>query len=154
MVVLRPENGLSAFGHLTISVAPMTHSAQAQGVRIQDEEGTVMSYSGDTDYCPEIAMLGRHADILVLECSFPGTMKVRGHLVPRECGRIAREAEAKHLIVTHLYPPCREEELRRECAKEYGGPVTVARDFMEITAQKGQVCFFSDSADERKKALS
>lgn len=67
----------------------------------------------------------------MLECSFPDTMKNKGHLISKECGLIAQKAKAKKLILTHLYPTS-PERIKLNQAKKIFKNTILAEDFMEI----------------------
>ena len=95
-------------------------------------DGKTLAVSGDTDYCEGMIDLGKEADLMILECAVPDSMKVQGHLTPTECGKLAREANCKKLCLTHFYPVCDLEEVHAACAKEYGGELVLAEDLMEF----------------------
>lgn len=116
----------------TLRTKPVLHHDTSIAFRIE-ADGVSFTFSGDTDYCPEIVELARDSDLLVLECSHPDERKVKGHLSPSLCGRIAAEAGVKALALAHFYPPCEGADLIGPCRKEYPGPVTVAEDLMTIT---------------------
>lgn len=124
------ENEFSA-GALNIRTKFMKHSAGAIGYRFE-LDGKTFTYSGDTDFCEGIIELANQADVLLLECSFPDEMKVRGHLTPTEAGKIAKKAEVDRLILTHLYPPCDEVDILEPCRKQFGGNVKLAEDLMRV----------------------
>jgi ribonuclease BN (tRNA processing enzyme) len=111
---------------------PLVHSNHSVGFRLQSNEGKVVAYSGDTDYCDNLIKLARGVDLLVLECSFPDDRKVEGHLTPTLAGRVAREAECKRLVLTHFYPPCDELDIKKIVEKEYSGEIILAEDLMKI----------------------
>ena len=89
-------------------------------------------YSGDTDYSNEIIKISKNADLLILECSHPDGMKAKGHLIPSLCGRIAKKAKVKKLVLTHFYPEADKVDIKRQCEKEYNGKIILAKDFMKI----------------------
>jgi len=113
----------------TIRTAKLPHTKESIGYRIE-KKGKVFVYSGDTGYSKELVELGKGADALILECSFP--KEVEGHLCPQLAGRVARECNAKLLILTHLYPVMDEEEIITEIRKEFGGQFSVAQDGMRV----------------------
>jgi ribonuclease BN (tRNA processing enzyme) len=115
----------------SVRVSPVLHHPTSIAFRIESG-GLSVTFSGDTDYCPEIVKLARHSDLLVLECAHPDERKVQGHLSPTLCGRIAAEAEARALALTHFYPACEGEDLIGPASKEYPGSITVAEDLMTI----------------------
>lgn len=109
----------------------MEHTPNAIGYRFESN-GRTFVYSGDTDYCEGIVHLARDADVLLLECSFPDSMKVPGHLTPTLAGKIAAEAGVKRLVLTHFYPPCDEEDILTPCRAEFDGEVIKAEDLMRL----------------------
>ena len=98
-------------------------------VRIEYNNKSIV-YSGDTDYSDEIIKISKNADLLILECSFP--YKTEGHLTPSLCGRIAANANAKKLVLTHMYPECDKVDMKKLCGKEFSGKIVLAKDFMGI----------------------
>ncbi len=119
-------------GELQISTLPLEHSPESIGYRVTSPKGRTVVYSGDTDYCRNIVDLAKGADLLLLECSFPEGRKVGGHLTPSLVGRIAREAGCTRLVLTHLYPPCDQSDIRGDCRKVFPGEVLLAEDLTTI----------------------
>jgi ribonuclease BN (tRNA processing enzyme) len=117
---------------LQITTLPLEHIPESVGYRVTSPTGRTVVYSGDTDYCRNIVELARGADLLILECSFPEGQKVKGHLTPALAGRIAHEAGCTRLILTHLYPPCDQFDIRGDCQKVFSGEVLLAEDMMRI----------------------
>lgn len=111
---------------------PVQHSADSLGYRLTDKQGRVIVYSGDTDYCKGLIKIAKNADLLILECSFPGKKRIVGHLTPRSAGKAAKESKCKKLLLTHFYPICDKYDIRKECRKEYRGKLVLARDGMRI----------------------
>lgn len=117
---------------LMIEALPMAHGEASVGYRLE-AGGKAVVYSGDTEYCQAIVRLGRQADLLVLECSFPEERKKAGHLTPALAGKIAREAACKKLLLTHFYPVFQGHDIRNECRKEFSGEILLAEDGMKIS---------------------
>ncbi len=116
-----------------ITSKPLFHQeVDCVGYRIESG-GKVVIYTGDTDYCPNLIELGKDADLLISECSFPDQFKVAGHLSPRLAGEIATKTRAKQLLLTHLYPICDDYDIRGEVKNNFSGEVMVAEDLMRIT---------------------
>jgi ribonuclease BN (tRNA processing enzyme) len=124
------EDNLS-FPDFEIKTLPMNHSAISLGFRLA-AEGRSLVYSGDTDTCANIVTLGRRADLLILECSFPDERKKEGHLTPSSAGRIAREASCQKLLLTHFYPVFQNHDILAECRQEFPGEILLAQDGMKI----------------------
>jgi ribonuclease BN (tRNA processing enzyme) len=122
-----------ALPDFTLESRPVSHSASSLGYRLNFPEGKSLVFSGDSDYSSSLIELAREADCFVCECSFPEGKKVEGHLLPSLAGRIAHEARVRKLVLTHFYPECRGQDLIGPCAREYGGPVILAEDFLTLS---------------------
>ena len=119
------------FGY-SVSSKPVKHSG-AIGFRVEFA-GKTIAYSGDTGYCEEIVDLGKNADLLVLECTFLDEKTSDEHLNAMECGKIAVQAKAKKILLTHLLPETekKKKEAIEIVKKQFSGKVLVAKDLMEV----------------------
>lgn len=120
------------FNGYTVSTRWMNHSTKALGYRLE-AGGKRIAYSGDTDICEQIVELGRNTHLLILECSVTDERKVAGHLTPTECGRIAEQANCRHLALTHFYPVFKGYDIRKRVRRHFRGPLTLARDLTAFT---------------------
>jgi ribonuclease BN (tRNA processing enzyme) len=90
--------------------------------------GRRLVYSGDTGYDEELARWAAGCDILLCECSLPATMALPTHLTPEQVGALAAIARPSLLVLTHLYPPVEQIDIRAAIAAHHSGPVVVADD--------------------------
>lgn len=81
----------------------MLHSGTTLGYRIRID-GKTVAYCPDTGYCENAVELGRDADLLITECAYKSGEVVEEwpHLNPESAARIALEAGAKRLVLTHF----------------------------------------------------
>ena len=120
------------FGPFHVITAKTDHSTDSIAYRLEHRDASVV-FTGDADYDEEIITLSQSADMLVADCSFPHAMKARGHLTARECGLVARNANVKKLLLSHLYPSGTPEADRiGESREVFEGGVTLAEDLMEF----------------------
>lgn len=103
------------------------HPAETYGLRISNG-GRSLVYTSDTAAFPELAGECRDADILVCEATYvdgvnagPGV-----HMWARDAGRVAKEAGAKRLVLTHIWSTFDVQQAVDEAASEYDGPVEAA----------------------------
>lgn len=120
-----------SFGGVTIRSSPSAHSFPSLSYRI-DAEGVSLTVSGDTDVTEALVELAKNANVLVCESALPDGLKVPGHLVPSEAGRIAAAAEVDKLVLTHFYPPCDEVDVVAQAARTFSGEIIKAQDLMVI----------------------
>ncbi len=99
--------------------------------------GRKIVYSGDTKPCDALLELARDADLLIHEATIDDELAERasqyGHSTPRQAALLAKEANVKRLILTHIglrYDNA--DVLRKQAAKIFPN-VEVAKDFMEVT---------------------
>ena len=90
----------------------------------------IFGYSGDTGYSEKLIPFFKDADVLVLECTTLNEQKVKGHLIPKECAEIARKANAKKLVLTHLDLDL--ERVKEQCSENFCGEIIVAKDLMQV----------------------
>ena len=114
---------------LVIKSAPTNHTAGSLAYRVE-AEGRSLVYSGDTDVSDSLVDLARDTDLLVLEAANP--FKVPGHLTPAEAGRLAAEAGAARLLLTHFYPPCDAVDVVALAAQEFPGEILRAEDGLSL----------------------
>lgn len=117
---------------LEMKTMPVNHQEESLALSIHSG-GKKVVISGDTDVCPDLADFAAEADLFICECSMPDDLKVPGHLTPSLAGEAAKLAKARHLVLTHLYPPCDEVDIRAQAARQYSGVITVAKDLMGFT---------------------
>ena len=112
------------------------HAPESIGFRIEDGTGKSIVYSGDTGMCNDIIELAKNTDLLILECSFPKeclkSYNIDTHLSPSDAGKIANEANAKCLVLTHLYPECLRVDIINRCMRYYKGKVIIAKDLLRL----------------------
>lgn len=63
-----------------------------------------IGYTGDTGYSEEVASFLEGTEIMVSECSLPDDQAIATHLTPERLARMARIAQPRRLVVTHIYP--------------------------------------------------
>jgi ribonuclease Z len=119
---------------------PVKHGVPNIGLRAEFDspgERGVVVYSSDTSPCPSLIALARGADILIHEATFAHSDAARaasdGHTTGYQAGEVARQAGAKRLVLCHFHDALHGqlEELRREAAQAFAGPVEIAEELRE-----------------------
>ena len=127
------KNSNIDIGNIEITTKQIMHSNTTKSIAYRMENnGKVLVYAGDTGYCKETIEIAKNADILVTECSFPNSKKSEGHLTPTLAGKIASEANAKHLVLSHFYPEVLKTNIKKDCGKMFKGKITLAEDKMRL----------------------
>lgn len=120
-----------------LEALPLRHSSFTLGYRFA-LDGRVVAYCPDTGYCENAVRLGRSADLLITECAFKQGQSSEDwpHLNPETAARIACEAGAKRLVLTHfdagIYQSLAEREEAETVAAGIFPATTAGRDGLEL----------------------
>jgi ribonuclease BN (tRNA processing enzyme) len=129
-----PPGGTFDLGGARLDCTKVPHTAESVAYSIVEGRRRIV-YSGDTGFDPAFATWARGCDLLVLECSLPSAMAIPEHLMPEQCGEVARLAAPGMLALTHLYPPVEGVDIAGIVRASYDGPLVIAKDgwTMDIT---------------------
>ncbi len=120
-----------------VDALPLRHSSLTMGYRIEID-GRTIAYCSDTGYCENAVTLGRSADLLITECAYKEGQFLEEwpHLNPETAVRIAREAGAKRLALTHfdaeVYKSIAERKASERIAAGLFAATTAGTDGLEI----------------------
>lgn len=96
----------------------------------------IVVYGADGALSDALIGLSLNADLLLLESSYAINKQSPGHLTTSEAGKVAREAGAKKLLLSHFYPEVavmNEERIKSEVRSSgYEGEILVAKDLMRL----------------------
>jgi len=131
LCITEVKDAVLRFNGWQIKSTGVMHAGNSVAYRVESGDKSFV-YSGDTIYCPSLVKLSLGANLLILECSTSDEIYLPGHLTPASIGRIAREANAKRIILTHIYEVAEKFNLLRQVQKVWKGNVTLARDLMRV----------------------
>lgn len=120
-------------GALEITLAPVCHFVTANGIILKGDR--VLGYSADTGPCDELRLVAENADLFVCEASLPESYQGGegwGHMKAGDAGRLAAEAGAKQLLLTHMWDEYMPEESIAAATAAFGHPVQRAHEGMII----------------------
>ena len=128
---LRESVGGDSFGvgPLRIETRLLPHFVPNAGVRVISDDG-VFSYTGDCGPSEAVLELARGADLFLAEATYvehvpEGNAPYLSSAL--QAGRIAARAGVRRLLLTHLWPGTDVATAQKAAAKEFSGPITVAR---------------------------
>jgi ribonuclease Z len=103
----------------------------------EPRRGQVFAFVMDTAWCEQAVALAAGADLLVCESTFLDSeaelAERYGHLTAQQAGRLAAEAGARRLVLTHFSARYTDTAaFADEAAAEFTGDVVVAQDLMRI----------------------
>jgi len=98
--------------------------------------GRKIAYSGDTRPTESLVKLAENADLLIHEATLSDELMEKaqedGHSTPSQAAEIARKADVKKLILTHVSARYKDTQQLLEEAQKIFPNLEVAEDFMKI----------------------
>lgn len=127
------DGATAVVGGLSLRFSRTEHGPETLAVRI-DGDGRALAYSADTGPGWSFTSLGDAVDLALCEASYTTDKAgAPGHLTAAEAGRLAREAGARRLLLTHFWPTVDRRRSAEEAAATFGGPVEIATTNEEYT---------------------
>ena len=85
-------------------------------------------YSADSSYIPEFIPFTKDADLFICECNMYAHQEVAkaGHMNSTEVASIAKDADVKELLLTHLPHTGNPSDLVTEAKQIFSGHITLA----------------------------
>jgi len=112
---------------VSLETFPVPHTTESVALAVVAPEGRLV-YTGDTGPSGELARWATGCDLLLAECSLPEAMAMDIHLTPERAGELARDAQAKRLVLTHFYPPVETTDPAALAGTRFSGSIAAARD--------------------------
>ena len=98
--------------------------------------GIKISYVIDSAYSKHLSAFAKESDILICESTFGADMQdaatLKGHMTTKEAGKIAKDAQVKELIITHISQRYKDPITLLKEAKSVFPNTKIAHDLMEI----------------------
>ena len=131
-IAYNPKGALE-IGPFKVAFLETNHPVPCYAMRFE-AGGKSFVYTADTSYKEEFVEFSRGADVLLSECNFYSSQsgKGAGHMNSTDCGALARKAEVKNLILTHLPHFGNIEDLIAQASEEWDGPISLASEFMVV----------------------
>jgi len=108
------------------------HTDESLAIRLTNRSGASLVYSSDTGYDEALVEFARGVDLLILECSFWRDKPTPRHLDLVEAMRLARLAEPRKVVLTHLYFEWDGIDLEGKAKDLWPGETIAARDGLRL----------------------
>jgi ribonuclease BN (tRNA processing enzyme) len=109
-------------GDLTMTAASVEHGMPTFALRFSDGRRT-LAFSADTAPCDGLLSIARQADLFLCEATLPDGKETPISMNPAQAARIAHEAGAGWLVLTHLLPGIDPGESCAVARRHFSGPV-------------------------------
>ena len=116
---------VETIGDVTLRFSTTDHPPPTLAVEI-GYGGKRLAYTADTGPGWEVGAFGPGADLVLSEATYQHDGRTRMHLSARQAGEMAREARARHLMLTHLWPGLDPVASVEEGSEAFGHAVVLA----------------------------
>ncbi|MGG0719184.1 MBL fold metallo-hydrolase [Robertmurraya massiliosenegalensis] len=125
-IVYDPQKTLNV-GPFKVQFLRTNHPVPCFAMRIE-ADGKTLVYTADTSYKNEFISFSEDADLLLAECNFFKEQdgKNAGHMNSIDVGNLAKAANVKQVMLTHLPQYGELTNLVTEAGEIYSGPVSLA----------------------------
>lgn len=121
------DAGVSLRAHAT------PHTETSVAYRLESPSRS-LGYTGDTGSSDELGAFLAGVDLLIAECSLPDAAAIETHLSPSRVAELARSAQPRRLVLTHVYPELQAQDLVALVrAGGWEGETVIARDGLTFT---------------------
>jgi ribonuclease BN (tRNA processing enzyme) len=120
---------------LEVSFARTRHAVYCLALRMVSQ-GKTFVFSADSSYCQSLVEIARGADLFLCETSMYAQQvheaEQTGHLTAEQAGRLAKEAGAARLVITH-YPHYGDvKQLGEQASAAFGKPVEMVSTLQQF----------------------
>ena len=95
-------------------------------------KGLKVVYSGDTRPCDNLLEISKNVDLLIHDGTFLEEEESKGHANVRQAAKIAKDANVKQLILTHISRRYKDPKELEDEARKIFPNTKVAYDFMKV----------------------
>jgi ribonuclease BN (tRNA processing enzyme) len=120
--------------NLKVSFLRGEHPVQCYAMKF-DYNGNIVVYTADTKYFDDLILFSWHADLLIAEATLQDkdrSMEEMGHMTARSAAMLARDADVKKLVLTHIWPEYDRRETYHEAKSCYDGELVVGKRGLPI----------------------
>ncbi len=114
-------------GPVRVRTAAAGHTKANLAYRLE-YEGASLVYLGDSEATPQLVEFCRLADLIIAHCGSSDERPKQGHLGPSAAGDLAAQAQARGLLLSHLYRDVDPQRALQGAASRFNGQVLLAED--------------------------
>ncbi|MDP1808613.1 MAG: MBL fold metallo-hydrolase [Actinomycetota bacterium] len=127
------QAGAFEVGSLSVTGREVNHLKPTYGISVEAGGGRLF-YTSDTAYDDRLIDYAGDVDVLLAEATFLAAQAGSPvpHMTTREVGRLAREANVGHLVLTHLWPHFDRRRILAEVKTEFDGRISLADEGLMV----------------------
>jgi len=85
---------------------------------------------------PNLVSLSQDVDLAILDCSFSSHAPGQSHMHAEECGKVAKKANIKKLVLSHFYETADRSNVVAQARRFFSGPIIKGKDLLALQVGK------------------
>ena len=81
---------------------------------------------------PNLVSLCQDVDLAILDCSFSSHEPGQSHMHAEECGKVAKKAKIKKLVLSHFYETADRSNVVAQARRFFSGPIIKGKDLLPL----------------------
>jgi len=128
------EDDQLTIGPFEVSFCSTIHPAYGLAIKLKTKGKTVV-YTSDTEWNEPLVDFSKDADLIISEANlYEDKLHIaKGHLTGSQVGILAKRANAKQVILTHLPHHGNHQEILLAAEKEFSGDVILAKPGLKLS---------------------
>ncbi len=117
------------FNRFQLRFFSVQHQVPAYGIQFCINEEPLLTYTGDTGWCPQLEEHCCGTRYLLAEASlreYELAQRGKFHMTARQAAVLAQNCGAEHLILTHFFPEANLHQLQREAEQNFDGAISMS----------------------------
>jgi ribonuclease BN (tRNA processing enzyme) len=132
IVEVEPDADFQILPGIVANTLSTPHTPESLALRLNDEDSKLFVYTSDTGFSEDLVQFAKHADLLLMECSYRRNKPVQKHLELADAMRLADACAARQLVLTHLYSEWDNIDLAAEARLLWSGETIEAKDGLRL----------------------
>jgi len=132
IVEVKPHQDFTLFPGVAATTWKTPHTDESLALRLKDDESKIFVYTSDTGFSEDFCPFAKHANLLLMECSFRRNKPVAIHLELAEAMQLAHQCAPEKLVLTHLYPEWDGIDVAAEAHRLWMGETIEAKDGLKV----------------------
>jgi ribonuclease BN (tRNA processing enzyme) len=132
IVEVEPDGDFQILPGIVANTLSTPHTPESLALRLNDEDSKLFVYTSDTGFSEDLVQFAKHADLLLMECSYRRNKPVQKHLELADAMRLAHACAARQLVLTHLYSEWDNIDLAAEARLLWSGETIEAKDGLRL----------------------
>jgi ribonuclease BN (tRNA processing enzyme) len=132
LIEVKPATEFEILPGIAATTLDTPHRPESLALRLTDEDSKSFVYTSDTGFSENLITFAKSIDLLLMECSFRRNKPVQKHLELADAMLVAREAEPRRVVLTHLYPEWDGVDVVAEARELWAGETIEAADGLRL----------------------